>query len=95
MRAFGVTTFATVLGALGIFAAAAAACGGRRAAPIPAKYADVAEIHHASCGNCHVRVEPGKRTRAQLEKALVRHRSRVKMSEREWALIIDYLTETP
>jgi hypothetical protein len=38
-----------------------------------------------------VRVEPGERTRAQLEAALTRHRKRVQLSEGDWALMVDYL----
>jgi len=65
-------------------------------ANVPAKYMEVAEIHHASCGACHVRVEPGQRTRAQFEKALAKnHRERVKMRDDQWALLIDYLSQTP
>lgn len=75
---------------------AAAACGGADwRARVPPKYMEVAEIHHTACGNCHTRVEPGERTRPYLEKALARHRTRVKMSESDWALLVDYLTETP
>ena len=52
---------------------------------------DVAQIHKAKCGACHLRVEPGLRTRAELESAFKRHRKRVKMSEPEWQAMIDYL----
>jgi hypothetical protein len=62
---------------------------------VPAPYREVAEIHHAKCGACHTRVEPGMRTRQKLEKALVKHRSRVTLSEANWALLIDYLSQTP
>jgi len=54
---------------------------------------DVRAIHRSRCGNCHVRVEPGERTRAELETALLRHRKRVKMSEAEWSRMIDYLAK--
>ncbi|MEO8874652.1 MAG: hypothetical protein ABI461_03615 [Polyangiaceae bacterium] len=52
---------------------------------------DVRAIHRSRCGNCHVRVEPGERTRAELESAFARHRKRVKMSDEEWARMVDYL----
>ena len=64
-------------------------------ANVPAKYVEVAEIHRASCANCHVRVEPGERTREHLEKALANHHARVKMRDEQWPLLIDYLSETP
>ncbi|HEY1955107.1 MAG TPA: hypothetical protein VGH28_05830 [Polyangiaceae bacterium] len=73
-----------------------AACAGADwRAHVAPKYMEVAEIHHSSCGACHTRVEPGERTRAQFEKALVRHRTRVKMTETQWGLLVDYLSETP
>jgi hypothetical protein len=64
-------------------------------AKVPAKYMEVAEIHRASCGNCHERVEPGERTRAHFESALSKHHGRVKMSDPQWVLLIDYLSQTP
>ncbi len=51
----------------------------------------IARVHRARCGSCHVRVEPGERTRVQLEAALARHRKRVHLSEGDWALMVDYL----
>lgn len=82
-------TAALILGML------AAACAANWRAKVPPKYMAVAEIHHAACGNCHTRVEPGQRTRAHFEKALVRHRTRVKMTEAQWSLLVDYLSQTP
>jgi hypothetical protein len=38
-----------------------------------------------------VRVEPGTHTRAELETALAKHRTRVKMNDAEWSSMIDYL----
>jgi hypothetical protein len=38
-----------------------------------------------------VRVEPGERTRAQLEKAFTQHRSRVRLTEEQWGEMVDYL----
>ena len=52
---------------------------------------DVRAIHKSRCGNCHVRVEPGTRTKAQLEAAFTRHHTRVKMNDAEWASMVDYL----
>jgi hypothetical protein len=65
-------------------------------ANVPAKYMEVAEIHHAQCGACHLRVEPGQRTREQFEKALGKnHHDRVHMTDAQWALLLDYLSQTP
>jgi mono/diheme cytochrome c family protein len=54
-------------------------------------HAAVAKIHRAHCGSCHTRVEPGSRTRAQLEAALAHHHNRVHMTDAEWSEMIDYL----
>jgi hypothetical protein len=51
----------------------------------------IARIHRTRCGSCHVRVEPGERTRAQLEAAFPRHRKRVHLTEEQWAEMVDYL----
>ena len=64
-------------------------------ANVPPKYMEVAEIHHGSCGGCHVRVERGERSREYLEKSLAKHHTRVRMSDEQWALLIDYLSGTP
>jgi hypothetical protein len=39
-----------------------------------------------------LRVEPGQRTRDELENALQRHRRRVHLTENEWDEMIDYLS---
>jgi hypothetical protein len=51
----------------------------------------IAETWRAKCGNCHTRVEPGTRTRAQLDDALARHRTRARLSDEEWAQLEDFL----
>ncbi len=78
-----------------ILAVLLVACGPDWRAKVPPKYMDVAEIHHASCGNCHTRVEPGARTRDKLERALAKHHNRVKMTDTQWSELVDYLSETP
>ncbi len=85
MKWWTVPLLAVLAGALAI------ACGSPPPRPVDPRYAVVAEIHHARCGGCHRRVEPGTRTRAHLEKAFVRHRTRVHMTEAQWALMVDYL----
>lgn len=52
---------------------------------------DVHSIYRSRCGNCHVRVEPGTHTRAQLETAFARHHRRVKMNDAEWSNMVDFL----
>ncbi len=52
---------------------------------------DVHSIYRSRCGNCHVRVEPGTHTRAQLETAFARHHTRVKMNDAEWSNMVDFL----
>ena len=37
------------------------------------------------------RVEPGERTRAELEAALSRHHKRVHLTEEQWGEMVDYL----
>jgi len=52
---------------------------------------DIGELHRARCGACHVRVEPGTRTRDALTAALARHRTRVRLTAAEWDALVDYL----
>jgi hypothetical protein len=80
---------------------ALAACGGAApAASAPSEapteapaHARVASVHRSKCGSCHVRVEPGERTRVDLEAALARHRKRVRLTEEEWGDMVDYLAK--
>jgi hypothetical protein len=68
------------------------ACGGPGgSASPPAAKSEIARLHKAKCGSCHMRVEPGERSRSELEAAFTRHRSRVHMSEEKWGEMIDYL----
>jgi hypothetical protein len=52
---------------------------------------EIAKIHRSKCGACHVHVEPGERTRAELETALSRHRRRARLTEAQWSEMVDYL----
>jgi len=63
------------------------ACAPARSPDEPA----IAHVEHDKCGTCHVEVQPGTRSRDVLEKAFVRHRKRVKLSEEQWAAMVDYL----
>jgi hypothetical protein len=68
-----------------------AACG-PPPKPIDPKFAEVAQIHHAKCGRCHKRVEPGEKSRVRLETALKKHRKRVPaLTEPQWGLLVDFL----
>lgn len=71
----------------------AAGCSARPASAPRSLEAEsaIAETHRARCGACHVHVEPGERTRAELELALARHRKRVRLTDSEWAALTDYL----
>ena len=88
MRTFLVMGFVGLVASIGACGGASSGGGGEANAPAQS---EIARIHRARCGSCHVRVEPGERTRAQLEDALARHRKRVHLSEERWAELIDYL----
>jgi hypothetical protein len=51
----------------------------------------IAETYQARCGNCHARIEPHSRTRAELESAFQRHRARTRLSDEQWKQLEDYL----
>jgi hypothetical protein len=83
-----------VAGVLGGLVACGGASSGDGNAATPAgdgAPSEIARIHKRRCGSCHVRVEPGERTREQLEAALSRHRKRVHLSEEQWGQMVDYL----
>lgn len=77
---------------LGLAAAAAiaavAACTPARS-PSPQSAAE--HTWRSKCGTCHVPVEPGTRTEAQLRTALARHRKRVRLTEPQWEELIAFL----
>ncbi len=83
---------AAAAAATACFAGALAACA-PAGPPVAPEFAHVAAFHRSHCGQCHVRVEPGQRTRAELEVALARHRDRVHLSEDDWNLMVDYLAQ--
>ena len=51
----------------------------------------IASLHTTRCGHCHVPPEPKTRSRAELETAFGRHKSRVHLSQDEWQAMIDFL----
>jgi hypothetical protein len=73
-----------------VLAAAAVACNAPEA-QVPDGARAVATVHTAKCGNCHVPPEPRSRTRAHLEDAFTRHKTRVHLSDDQWAAMVDYL----
>jgi hypothetical protein len=76
---------------IGVTLACGTPAGSNADVPESSPLAHVAHVHRARCGSCHVRVEPGERTRAQLEAAFTRHRARVHLTEAQWGQMIDYL----
>ena len=86
---------AIVLVALALAWGGCGAPGARQDAASTPPATEIARIHRAKCGACHVRVEPGERTRAQLEAALPRHRTRVRLREEQWEEMRDYLAPAP
>ncbi len=77
-----------------VIATATAACGapsGNTTSATAPSQSPIARLHKAKCGACHVRVEPGQRTRAQLQDAFTRHRTRAHLTDDQWAQMIDYL----
>ena len=84
-----------------------AGCAGR-AAPVDARgatdandatqaamaMAPIASVHRRKCGNCHTRVEPGSLPRATIEAAMIRHRRRAKLTEGQWAELIEFLSHS-
>lgn len=52
----------------------------------------VVAIHRSKCGACHTPVEPGSVPRVEVSAALQRHRKRAKLSEQEWADMVEYLS---
>jgi hypothetical protein len=81
-------TMAAACATMATLFACGAPSGSQANAPEPSP---IARIHKAKCGSCHVRVEPGQRTRAQLEDAFTRHHKRVRLTEEQWAQMVDYL----
>jgi hypothetical protein len=81
-------------GALLAFAFVVDGCAPQAVVDPPPPLRHIAEVHKARCGNCHVRVEPGARTRDELEAALSRHHERVHLTEDEWAEMLEYLAPT-
>jgi hypothetical protein len=76
------------------------ACGGT--GPRPNAASDEASRREAArqeaerlwkgkCGACHVRVPPGTRSRGTIEAAATRHRKRVRMTEPQWANLVEFL----
>jgi hypothetical protein len=54
--------------------------------------AAIETVHRRKCGNCHTRVEPGTLPRATIEAAMARHRRRTKLTNDQWAELIEFLS---
>jgi hypothetical protein len=90
-----------------VLGAAALGCTSRTALPDPARspmqvdgqeaspIASIEAVHRRKCGNCHTRVEPGSLPRATIEAAMVRHRRRAKLTDGQWAELIEFLSRGP
>ncbi len=64
--------------------------GARGASVEPAEQA-IAAVHVSKCGSCHAAPGPKTRTREHLEDAFARHKKRVRLTNDEWAEMVDYL----
>jgi hypothetical protein len=53
--------------------------------------AHIVTVHVSKCGACHAPVEPGTRSREDIERALARHQKRLRLSPDEWSAMVDYL----
>jgi hypothetical protein len=52
----------------------------------------IAAIHRSKCGSCHTPIEPGSMQHDNAQAAMQRHRRRAKLSEREWADMVEFLS---
>lgn len=68
---------------------ALASCTSARA---PDGHPAIASVHERQCGSCHEPPEPKTRSRTQIESAMLRHKSRLRLAPAEWHAMIDYLT---
>jgi hypothetical protein len=51
----------------------------------------IAKVHASKCGSCHTPPDPDTRTREHIEDAFSRHRKRVRLTDEQWAMMVDYL----
>lgn len=51
----------------------------------------ISQIHASKCGSCHVPVQPGTRSRDQIEAAMGRHGRRLKLTQAQWTAMVEYL----
>jgi hypothetical protein len=52
----------------------------------------IAAIHRSKCGSCHTPVEPGSLARDDAQAAMQRHRRRARLSEHDWASMVEFLS---
>jgi hypothetical protein len=90
----GIAGWSLLVGGIAACAGSGARAGNMASADTPVAErtaAPIAKVHKAKCGSCHLRVEPGERSREELETAFTRHRRRVHLSEAEWGEMVEYL----
>jgi hypothetical protein len=58
-------------------------------------HTEIATVHRRKCGSCHTRVEPGAFPRPTIEAAMLRHRRRAKLTEEQWAELVEFLSASP
>jgi hypothetical protein len=51
----------------------------------------ISQIHASKCGSCHVPVQPGTRSRDQIEAAMSRHGKRLRLTQAQWTAMVEYL----
>lgn len=70
------------------------ACGGastRSKTAASSAEQQAANVWRSKCGSCHVPVKPGSHPRDELETVLRRHRKRVRLSDDQWAELVNFL----
>lgn len=55
----------------------------------------IAAIWRGQCARCHALPERGTRTREDLDRAFVRHRKRVRLTDEQWTELAAFLAAPP
>ncbi len=71
--------------------AACAAAPAPSGSTAPTEGIAIAKVHASKCGSCHSPPQPDTRTREHIEDAFSRHKRRVRLTNEEWAMMVDYL----
>jgi hypothetical protein len=82
---------------IGIFALAwLVACGGASASTpgsLSSRSEEARSICGRVCARCHAPPEVGQHARAELEDILSHHRTRARLTEEQWAMLVDLLAK--